>query len=70
MHYNYEDIGYAVVLYSGDNSVLLQGDDAEGFLQEVNDLDTIWCEIGNPNPKIFDSYEDHLDLLIDPYFID
>jgi hypothetical protein len=69
-HYDYEDVGYGVILSdpaTGDD-VLLQGDDGNNFLEEVNKLDTIWLEEGNPNPSIFRCQEDHIDLLIDPYF--
>ncbi len=69
-HYHYNDVGYGVILSEPGNvnDVLLQGDDAEQFLEEINQLDTIWLEGGNPNPSIFRCQEDHIDLLIDPYF--
>ena len=68
-HYDYEDVGYGVILTDPlGEDVFLQGDDAEQFLEEMNQLDTIWLEQGNPNPSIFRTQEDHIDLLIDPYF--
>lgn len=68
-HYDYDDVGYGVILRNGDETVFLQGDDASQFLKQIEELDTIWLEGGNPNPSIFESQEDHVDLLIDPYFI-
>jgi len=68
-HYDYEDQGFGVLLKSPrGTTVWLQGDDANSFLSDVNDIDTIWYECGNPNPSIFKQVEDHIDLLIDAYF--
>jgi len=66
-HYDYTDHGYGVTLSNGQQTVFLQGDDASQFLSDVETIDEIWND-GNPNPGIFREYEDHLDLLIDPYF--
>ncbi len=68
-HYTYDDLGYGVYLMKGDQDqdVFLQGDDAEQFLEDMAQLDSLW-EAGNPNPSLFRTQEDHLDLLIDPYF--
>ena len=68
-HYDYEDQSFGVLLKSPrGTTVWLQGDDANSFLSDVNDIDTIWYECGNPNPSIFKQVEDHIDLLIDAYF--
>jgi len=66
-HYSYEEKGYCTILYSGKETRHLQGEDETVFLEEVEKLDLVW-EKGNPNTGIFECYEDHLDLLIDPYF--
>jgi len=66
-HYDYTDNGYGVTLSNGQQTVFLQGDDASQFLSDVETIDEIWND-GSPNPGIFREYEDHLDLLIDPYF--
>lgn len=66
-HYDYTDHGYGVTLSNGQKTVFLQGDDASQFLADVEAIDEIWSD-RNPNPGIFDEYEDHLDLLIDPFF--
>ena len=65
--YDYTDHGYGVTLSNGQQTVFLQGDDASQFLADVEAIDEIWSD-RNPNPGIFDEYEDHLDLLIDPFF--
>jgi hypothetical protein len=78
-HFDYTDLGYGVRLEQPDidrenrayqRTVFLQGDDAAQFLAEMEKLDDIWLEGGNPNPDIFDCQEDHIDLLIEPYFGD
>lgn len=75
-HYDYTVLSYGVRLESPkidrefrdhSPSVLLQGDDAASFLDEMEDLDAAWID-GNPNPKIFDCQEDHIDLIIGEYF--
>ena len=78
-HFDYTELGHGVRLIHPDidrryrdyqRTVFLQGDDAAQFLDEMNQLDDIWLEGGNPNPDIFDSQEDHIDLIIEPYFGD
>jgi len=74
--FDYVDLGYGVRLIQLDSegfsreqgTVFLQGESAADFLGEMNQLDDIWLEGGNPNPSIFDSQEDHIDLTIEPYF--
>ncbi|MCA2652907.1 hypothetical protein [Microcystis sp. M061S2] len=46
---------------------MLQGEDADNFLNEVDNLKELW-ENGNPNYEVFPSYEKHLEVLIEPYF--
>ena len=68
-HYDYNDLGYGVELISTwGETVFLQGDDASEFIDETIRIDELWAESGNPNPSIFTSQEDHIDLIIDPYF--
>ena len=78
-HFDYTDLGHGVRLIHPDidrenrdyqRTVFLQGDDAAQFLDEMTQLDDIWLENGNPNPDIFDSQADHIDLIIEPYFGD
>ena len=67
-HYNYQDLGYGLLLTNPEgNGTLLQGDDAENLLDEIGDLNAVW-DNGNPNPDCFSNYESHLDLIIEPYF--
>lgn len=67
MTYTFTNLGYAVKLTNGETDILLQGDDAEIFLNEVDNLDKLW-ENGSPNYEVFPSYEKHLEVLIEPYF--
>lgn len=67
MTYTFTNLGYAVKLTNGETDILLQGDDAEIFLNEVDTLDRLWKN-GSPNYEVFPSYEKHLEVLIDPYF--
>jgi hypothetical protein len=68
-HYDYNDLGYGVELISPcGETVFLQGDDACEFIDDTIRIDELWAESGNPNPSIFTSQEDHIDLIIDPYF--
>ncbi|REJ50934.1 MAG: hypothetical protein DWQ56_25395 [Microcystis aeruginosa DA14] len=67
MTYNFSDLGYAVQLSNGETDILLQGEDAEIFLNEVDTLKELW-ENGSPTLEVFPSYEKHLEVLIDPYF--
>ncbi len=69
MHYNYRDLGYGILLINPEGKdTLLQGDDAESFLDEIGDLKGVW-DSGNPNPDCFSNYEEHLDCIIEPYFL-
>lgn len=69
-HYDYNDLGYGVSLASPcGETVFLQGDDANEFLADMEEIDGIWESDGNPNPSIFESQECHIDLIIDQYFI-
>ena len=67
MTYTFSDLGYAVQLSNGETDILLQGEDAEIFLNEVDNLNDLW-ENGSPNYEVFPSYEKHLEVLIEPYF--
>lgn len=67
MTFTFSDLGYAVQLSDGENEILLQGEDAETFLNEVDNLNALW-ENGSPNCEVFPSYEKHLEILIEPYF--
>ncbi len=67
MTYTFTNLGYAVKLTNGKTDILLQGDDAEIFLNEVDTLKELW-ENGSPNYEVFPSYEKHLEVLIEPYF--
>jgi hypothetical protein len=70
-HYSYEEEQGGVILLSPDGeSVFLQpGDDSGCFLAQVAVIDEIWEKNPEgPNPEAFPTYEDHLDVLIDPYF--
>ena len=68
MYYNYRYLGYGIALINPENKdTLLQGDDAESFLDEIGDLNAAW-ENGNPNSDCFSNYEEHLDLVVEPYF--
>ena len=67
MTYTFINLGYAVQLANGKTDILLQGDDAEIFLNEVDTLKELW-ENGNPNYEVFSSYEKHLEALIELYF--
>jgi hypothetical protein len=68
-HYDYCDLGYGVSLISPcGKTVFLQGDDACQFIDDTISVDELWESEGNPNPSIFDSQEDHIDLVIGPYF--
>lgn len=67
-YFSYNDVGYGVEICSpSGDSVWLQGDDYSNFLTELEDLEKVWEE-GNPNPDLFDSYEEHLDLVLSNYF--
>ena len=67
-HYGYRDLGYGVLLTNPEGKdTLLQGDDAENFLDEIADLNGVW-ESENPNPHCFSNYKEHLDIIIEPYF--
>ena len=70
MHYNYQDLGYGILLKNPeeDRNVLLQGDDAENLLNEIGDLNGAW-DSGNPNPHCFSNLMEHLDVIIEPYFL-
>ena len=67
MNFTFSDLGYAVQLTNGETDILLQGEDAEIFLNEVDNLKDLW-ENGSPNPEVFPNYEKHLEVLIEPYF--
>jgi len=67
MTYTFTNLGYAVQLTNGETDILLQGEDAEIFLNEVDNLKDLW-ENGNPNYEVFLSYEKHLEVLIETYF--
>ena len=67
MTYTFTNLGYAVQLSDGETDILLQGEDADNFLNEVDTLKQLW-ENGSPNPEVFPSYEKHLEALIEPYF--
>ena len=71
-HYDFVELGYGIKLLNPERtrSVFLQGDDAESFCNSVRTLDCVWEANGweSPNPACFPEYEDHLDVLIDPYF--
>ena len=67
MTFTFSDLGYAVTLSDGKNEILLQGEDAEIFLDEVHNLKELW-ENGSPNYDAFPSYEKQLEILIEPYF--
>ena len=68
-HYDYNDLGYGVELISPcGETVFLQGDDASQFIDDTIKIDELWENEGNPNPSIFESQEDHIDLVIDQYF--
>ena len=67
--YSIDDIGN-VTLYHYDRrhtTVYLQGDEASTFLEDVHTIEKQW-EKQNPNPGIFNSIDDHIDLIIDPFF--
>lgn len=59
------------LLTSPDGSeVYLQGDESAEFQVEISKLVDLW-EANNwesPNPSCFPTFEDHQDVLIDPYF--
>ena len=67
MTYTFINLGYAVKLTNGKTDILLQGEDAEIFLNEVDTLKELW-ENGSPNYEVFPSYEKYLEVLIEPYF--
>jgi hypothetical protein len=46
---------------------LLQGSDADKFLDEVEILKAMW-ENGSPNPSVFPEFQDQLNTLIESYF--
>jgi hypothetical protein len=41
MIFTFTNLGYAVKLTNGETDILLQGDDAEIFLNEVDNLDKL-----------------------------
>ena len=56
-------------LESGETVLLQAGNEAGEFLDQVKTIDRIWTEDpSNKEGRIFKSYEEHLDMLIDPYF--
>ena len=66
--YDYIECGHSVILCSPDGQrQLLQGDDMAIFLEELGEIDRVWDD-GNPNPDIFESIDDHIDLVIANYF--
>ena len=67
MTFTFTNLGYAVQLSDGENDILLQGEDADNFLNEVDNLKELW-ENGSPNYEVFPNYEKHLEILIEPYF--
>jgi hypothetical protein len=67
MIFTFTNLGYAVQLTNGNTDILLRGNDAEIFLNEVDTLKDLWLN-GNPNYFYHDSYEKHLKCLIQPYF--
>ena len=64
MTYTFSNLGYAVKL---SQEKWLEGEDAKNFLNEVDDLNTLW-ENSNSTYKAFSSYEKHLEALIECYF--
>ena len=67
MTFTFTNLGYAVQLSDGENDILLQGEDADNFLNEVDNLKELW-ENGSPNYEVFPNHEKHLEILIEPYF--
>ena len=67
MTFTFTDLGDAVQLTNGNTNILLRGNDAKSFLDEVDTIKDLWLN-GNPNYFYHDSYEKHLECLIQPYF--
>ncbi len=69
MHYDYRDLGYGILLTNPEGkNTLLQGDDAENLLFEIRQIYKLW-ESGNPNPNLFTNPIDHLNNLLEVYFL-
>lgn len=70
----YDEDCLGVSLFDGDgNDVYLQESDAEPFLSELAIIDKIWSKRGykpftRKHKMCFDTYEEHLSALIEPYF--
>lgn len=70
--YGFEDEGYGVVIsdLKSGKSCFLQGDAAGDFLAEIEKLDALWMRIWAgtvDRPPAFSCYEEHLDVILDPY---
>jgi len=68
-HFDYIECGHSVILIGPDGQrQLLQNDDMLKFFSELNEIDEAWKD-GNPNSDIFETIEDHIDLIIGGYFV-
>jgi len=68
-HYDYCDLGYGVSLISPcGKTIFLQGEAESQFLDDLEIVDELWESEGNPTPSILDAHEDHIELVIGPYF--
>jgi len=71
MHYEYEVSGHGCIVTSPDGeTVWLQGDDADYLMSQAEQIEALWIawEFKAPESHVFESFEDHLDALLDGYF--
>lgn len=69
--YDYDDVGYAVIVTAKDGaSVCLQGDEADMLREAIEKIDVLWADVycnGKAKPKAFKCYEAHLDAILSAY---
>jgi len=71
----YEEYSYgAVSIYTdnGEKVCFMQGDEYHELMDEIEKLDELWNEIyskESENETCFNSYEEHLNMLLEPYTI-
>jgi len=76
-NYDYTDTGNHVRLIHPDRdrefrdyqrAMILMGREADVFRQEIERMESTWEHVGNPNPRKYESQQDHLNFIISVWF--